>query len=93
MPGLGASAARASTPCSTSSRERLSGVLTEATITIAADKHAVISWAYENAVVNGREDHEDGSVSLDVRLTDRQARSSWSASSAAEGDDKEDWER
>ena len=52
---------------------RLSGVLVETTIVIPADKQAMISWAYENAVVDGREDNEDGSVSLDVRLTDQQA--------------------
>lgn len=73
--------------------QRLSGVLTEATITIPADKHAVISWLYENAVVDGREDHEDGSVSLDVRLTDRQANELERKLGGPQPTPKEDWER
>ncbi|MFN7126436.1 MAG: GTPase HflX [Allorhizobium sp.] len=73
--------------------QRLSGVLTEATITIPADKHAVISWLYENAVVDGREDHEDGSVSLDVRLTDRQANELERKLGGPQTTPKEDWER
>ncbi len=73
--------------------QRLSGVLTEATITIPADKHAVISWLYENAVVDGREDHEDGSVSLDVRLTDRQAQELEHKLGGKKPAEKEDWER
>ncbi len=73
--------------------QRLSGVLTEATITIPADKHAVISWLYENAVVDGREDHEDGSVSLDVRLTDRQANELERKLGSLRPASKEDWER
>ncbi|MGQ2968674.1 MAG: GTPase HflX [Allorhizobium sp.] len=73
--------------------QRLSGVLTEATITIPADKHAVISWLYENAVVDGREDHEDGSVSLDVRLTDRQANELERKLGGPQPTVKEDWER
>ncbi|WP_237368029.1 GTPase HflX [Rhizobium sp. SL42] len=73
--------------------QRLSGVLTEATITIPADKHALISWAYENAVVTGREDHEDGSVSLDVRLTERQADEMERKLGSGQKPDKEDWER
>ncbi len=73
--------------------QRLSGVLTEATITIPADKHAVISWLYENAVVDGREDHEDGSVSLDVRLTDRQANELERKLGGPQPSAKEDWER
>lgn len=73
--------------------QRLSGVLTEATITIPADKHAVISWLYENAVVSDREDHEDGSVSLDVRLTDRQAQELERKLGGLRPAPKEDWER
>jgi GTP-binding protein HflX len=73
--------------------QRLSGVLTEATITIPADKHAVISWLYENAVVDGREDHEDGSVSLNVRLTDRQANELERKLGGPQPAPKEDWER
>ncbi|MBR0555615.1 GTPase HflX [Ciceribacter sp. L1K23] len=73
--------------------ERLSGVLTETTIVIPADKHSVISWAYENAVVDGREDHEDGSVSLEVRLTERQAAELERKLGLGKKPEKEDWER
>lgn len=72
---------------------RLSGVLTEATITIPANKHALVSWAYENAVVDGREDHEDGSVSLDVRLTERQAAELERKLGHSPLREREDWER
>ncbi len=68
-------------------------MLTEATITIPADKHAVVSWLYGNAVVHGREDHEDGSVSLDVRLTDRQADELERKLGTRKSAEKEDWER
>lgn len=71
---------------------RLSGVLTEATVTIPPDKHALISWAYENAVVDGRQDHEDGSVSLEVRLTARQA-DELERRLGGSTREKEDWER
>lgn len=73
--------------------QRLSGVLTEATISIPADKQALISWAYENAVVDGREDHEDGSVSLDLRLTARQADELERRLGSGQKAEKEDWER
>lgn len=73
--------------------ERLSGVLTEATITVPADKHAVVSWLYENAIVDSREDLEDGSVELDVRLTDRQANELERKLGTAKPSTREDWER
>lgn len=73
--------------------ERLSGVLTEATITVRADKHAVISWLYENAIVDSREDLEDGSVELDVRLTDRQANELERKLGTVKPSTLEDWER
>lgn len=73
--------------------QRLSGVLTEATITIPTDKQALISWAYENAVVDGREDNEDGSVSLDLRLTARQADELERKLGTGQKSDREEWER
>ncbi|HCL64843.1 MAG TPA: GTPase HflX, partial [Rhizobium sp.] len=65
----------------------------ETTIVIPADKQSLISWAYENAVVDGREDHEDGSVSLDVRLTARQADELDRKLGSGQKAQKEDWER
>ncbi|MBZ5761512.1 MULTISPECIES: GTPase HflX [Rhizobium] len=49
---------------------RLSGVLVEATITLPLDKLALLPWLYSHGIVDGREDHEDGTVSLDVRLSE-----------------------
>jgi len=72
---------------------RLSGVLTEATITIPADKLALVSWVYENAIVDGREDREDGGVELDVRLSDGQAVELERKLGIGQTPQKEDWER
>ncbi|WP_165823438.1 GTPase HflX [Metarhizobium album] len=52
---------------------RLSGVMTETTIVLPADKLSILPWLYNSAIVDGREDLEDGSVSLDVRLSEQQA--------------------
>ncbi|WP_306869522.1 GTPase HflX [Neorhizobium galegae] len=72
---------------------RLSGVLTETSIVIPADQLAIVSWVYSNAVVDGREDNEDGSVTLDVRMSEAEAaefeRKLGNGPKAA----KEDWER
>ncbi len=72
---------------------RLSGVLTETSIVIPADQLSIVSWVYSNAVVDGREDNEDGSVTLDVRMSEAEAaefeRKLGNGPKAA----KEDWER
>ncbi len=73
--------------------KRLSGVLTEATITIPADKLSVVSWIYENAIVDGREDLEDGSVELDVRLSEGEAAELERKLGGGAKPEKEDWER
>ncbi|MFN7101775.1 MAG: GTPase HflX [Pseudorhizobium sp.] len=73
--------------------KRLSGVLTEATITIPADKLALVSWVYENAIVDDREDLEDGGVELDVRLSDGQAVELERKLGLDQKPEKEDWER
>jgi GTPase len=53
--------------------ERLSGVMTVATVVLPVDKLSMLSWFYEHAIVDAREDREDGSVSLDVRLAESEA--------------------
>ncbi|MGV3552826.1 GTPase HflX [Rhizobium sp.] len=53
--------------------ERLSGVMTEATIVLPVDKLSLLPWFYQHTIVDGREDQEDGSVSLDVRLSEAEA--------------------
>ncbi len=72
---------------------RLSGVLTEATVRLPVDKLALLPWLYDHAIVDGREDNEDGSITLDVRLSETEAveleRRLGNGPKAA----KEDWER
>ncbi|OCJ12303.1 GTPase HflX [Rhizobium sp. AC27/96] len=52
---------------------RLSGVLTETTITLPVEKLTLLPWLYNHAIVDNREDNEDGTVTLDVRLTETEA--------------------
>jgi GTP-binding protein HflX len=53
--------------------ERLSGVMTEANVVLSVDKLSLLPWFYQHAIVDAREDLEDGSVSLDVRLSEAEA--------------------
>ncbi|NTF07478.1 GTPase HflX [Agrobacterium rubi] len=53
--------------------QRLSGVLVESSVVLDVDQLQLLSWVYSNAIVDGRQDNEDGSVTLDVRLSDAQA--------------------
>lgn len=53
--------------------QRLSGVLMETTIDLDVEQLQFLSWVYSNAIVDSRTDNEDGSVSLDVRLSGAQA--------------------
>jgi GTP-binding protein HflX len=53
--------------------KRLSGVMTEATVVLSVDQLSLLPWFYQNSIVDGREDREDGSVSLDVRLSEAEA--------------------
>jgi GTP-binding protein HflX len=54
-------------------QERLSGVMTETSVVVPAEKLNLLPWIYSNAAVDEREDREDGSVRLDLRLTESQA--------------------
>jgi GTP-binding protein HflX len=51
--------------------QRLSGVLNETTIVLSPDRLALLPWLYSHATIIEREDRDDGSVSLDVRLSDQ----------------------
>ncbi|MNV64654.1 GTPase HflX [compost metagenome] len=73
--------------------KRLSGVLTETSITIPADKLSLVSWVYGNSIVDGREDNEDGSVTLDVRMSEAQATEIERRLGNGPKREKEDWER
>ncbi|PDT39901.1 GTPase HflX [Sinorhizobium sp. FG01] len=52
---------------------RLSGVLTECTVALGLDQLQLLPWIYEHAIVDGRDDLEDGRISLDLRLTESEA--------------------
>ncbi|MBB6224268.1 GTPase HflX [Rhizobium leguminosarum] len=72
---------------------RLSGVMTETTVRLPVDKLALLPWLYDHAIVDGREDNEDGSITLDLRLSETEAteleRRIGNGPKAA----REDWER
>ncbi|MBB3645628.1 GTP-binding protein HflX [Rhizobium sp. BK619] len=72
---------------------RLSGVMTETTVRLPVDKLALLPWLYDHAIVDGREDNEDGSITLELRLSETEAteleRRIGNGPKAA----KEDWER
>jgi GTP-binding protein HflX len=52
---------------------RLSGVMTECTVVLPVERLQLLPWVYQHAIVDAREDLEDGSVSLDLRLTAAEA--------------------
>ncbi|PYE28282.1 GTP-binding protein HflX [Rhizobium sp. PP-CC-3A-592] len=52
---------------------RLSGVMMETTVTLPVDRLQLLPWLYEHAIVDHREDLEDGSIRLDLRLTETEA--------------------
>ncbi len=49
---------------------RISGVMTMTTIDIAPENLSLLPWLYANAIVDERHDQEDGSVSLDIRISE-----------------------
>ncbi len=72
---------------------RLSGVLTETSVTIPPEKLALVSWVYSNAIIDERKDNEDGSVTLDVRMSEAQASELERKLGNGSKPEKEDWER
>jgi len=72
---------------------RLSGVLTETAVTIPPAKLALVSWVYANAIIDDRKDNEDGSVTLEVRMSEAQAAELDRKLGNGPKPDKEDWER
>ena len=71
---------------------RLSGVLTEATITLPVERLALLPWLYNHAIVDNREDNEDGTVTLDVRLTESEAVELERRMGNGPKPQREDWE-
>lgn len=72
---------------------RLSGVLTETTVVLPVEKLPLLSWVYDNAIVDGREDREDGSVALDLRLSETQTAELDRRLGVRNAAEPEDWER
>ncbi|MBX4889687.1 GTPase HflX [Rhizobium bangladeshense] len=72
---------------------RLSGVMTETTIRLPVDKLALLPWLYDHAIVDGREDNEDGSITLDLRLSETEATELERRIGNGPKPAKEDWER
>jgi GTPase len=71
---------------------RLSGVMTETTITLPVNMLTLLPWIYNHALVDNREDNEDGTVSLDVRLTEAEAEELERRMGNGPKRLKEDWE-
>ncbi|MBY4607070.1 GTPase HflX [Rhizobium sp. 9T] len=72
---------------------RLSGVMTVATIRLPVDKLALLPWLYDHAIVDGREDNEDGTITLDLRLSETEAAELERRIGNGQKSSKEDWER
>jgi GTPase len=72
--------------------DRLSGVLTETSVVLPPDQLKLLPWLYENAIVDGREDLEDGSVRIDLRLSGELATTLERRLGKAIEPPKEDWE-
>ncbi|MGO8116389.1 GTPase HflX [Rhizobium leguminosarum] len=72
---------------------RLSGVMTVATIRLPVDKLALLPWLYDHAIVDGREDNEDGTITLDLRLSEAEATELERRIGNGQKSSKEDWER
>ncbi|MBY5547447.1 GTPase HflX [Rhizobium leguminosarum] len=72
---------------------RLSGVMTVATIRLPVDKLALLPWLYDHAIVDGREDNEDGTITLDLRLSETEATELERRIGNGQKSSKEDWER
>jgi GTP-binding protein HflX len=54
---------------------------------------ALLPWLYDHAIVDNREDNEDGSITLDVRLSETEAVELERRLGNGPKVAKEDWER
>lgn len=52
---------------------RLSGVLVDRDVVLPVDKLQLLPWLYDHSIVDEREDQEDGTVRVSVRLTETEA--------------------
>ena len=54
--------------------ERVAGMLEPVTVTLAPSQLGQVDWLYRNGEVIGREDNDDGSVTLSLRATETARR-------------------
>ncbi|WP_163272724.1 GTPase HflX [Chelativorans alearense] len=50
--------------------ERVAGRVAETSVTLSPDQMALMDWVYRHGEVTGRENHEDGSITIRLRATD-----------------------
>lgn len=50
--------------------QRIAGRIKEIPVTLASGQMGLLDWVYRSGEVMGREDHEDGSVTIHIRATD-----------------------
>ncbi|SOC38789.1 GTP-binding protein HflX [Rhizobium subbaraonis] len=72
---------------------RLSGVLVDRDVVLPIDKLQLLPWLYDHSIVDEREDQEDGSVRVAVRLTETEAAELDRRLGQGEKRPLEDWER
>ena len=73
--------------------ERLSGVLVDREASIPVTKLQLLPWVYDHSIVDMREDMEDGSVRLELRLTETEAAELDRRLGNGVKPAREDWER
>ncbi|WP_343051857.1 GTPase HflX [Mycoplana rhizolycopersici] len=72
---------------------RLSGVLVDRDVVLPVDKLQLLPWLYDHSIVDEREDQEDGSVRISVRLTETEAAELDRRLGQGAKRPLEDWER
>ncbi len=73
--------------------ERLSGVLVDREVSLPPAKLQLLPWVYDHALVDLREDMEDGSVRMELRLTETEAAELDRLLGVGDKPAREDWER
>ncbi|QRM56932.1 GTPase HflX [Sinorhizobium sp. BG8] len=72
--------------------KRLSGVLVYREAIVPVDKLQLLPWIYDHSIVDERRDLEDGSVAVDVRLTETEAKELDRRLGIGQKRAREDWE-
>ncbi|MDX3929389.1 MAG: GTPase HflX [Shinella sp.] len=72
---------------------RLSGVLVSRDTVVPMDRLQLLPWIYDHSIVDEREDLEDGSVRVELRLTETEAAELDRRLGSGGNRIREDWER